>query len=59
MLTGLFENAFPAWLKLLVEKVNASKRIAMPFEDNIHFDQIIALLSVAVKDNKVNVNKAI
>jgi hypothetical protein len=43
----------------MVEKVSACKKIATIFGNNDHFDSIIALLAVAVKDSEKNVEKAI
>lgn len=56
MLKGLFEGCFPSWLRILKEKINACKPAL--FENNIHFDPIIALFSIACEDTK-NAEKAI
>lgn len=58
MLTGLFENCFPSWLRKLSEKINAKKRVALSYDNNEHFDSILAILAVAVKDNQQNAEKA-
>jgi hypothetical protein len=46
-------------LRILLERINACKRIATIYEDNDHFDAIIALMSVSLKDNRRNVDKAV
>jgi hypothetical protein len=59
MLSGLFENCFPSWFRILLEKISACKKLAITYENNDHFDAIVALLASAVKDNESNVMKAI
>lgn len=59
MLTGLYQNCFPSWLRIFVEKINNCKRIATICENNEHFDSIIALMAVSVKNCRLNVKKAI
>jgi hypothetical protein len=34
MLTGLYENCFPSWLRILLERINNCKRIASVYENN-------------------------
>jgi hypothetical protein len=48
MLTGLYENSFPSWLRKLIERVNACKRIASIYENNAHFDAVLALVSASL-----------
>lgn len=50
MLSGLYENCFPQWLRTLLDKVNSCKRIGTIYEDNPHYDSIIALMAVSLKD---------
>lgn len=59
MLTGLFENGFPSWFRMLFDKINACKRIGSNYEDNEHYDSIIALMSVSVKSSAANVRKTL
>ena len=59
MLTGMYENCFPTWLRILLERINNCKRIATVYENNAHFDSIIALMAVSVKDCRINVRRAI
>lgn len=58
MLTGLFENGFPTWLRMLWDKINACKRISSNYENNEHYDSIVALLAASVKSSNTNVKKA-
>lgn len=58
MLTGLFENCFPSWLRKLNDKINNKKKGAASYDNNEHFDSILAILAVAVKENQVNAEKA-
>jgi len=51
MLTGLFENCFPSWLRKLNDKINNKKKGAASYDNNEHFDSILAILAVAVKQN--------
>lgn len=58
MLVGLYENCFPVWFKSLNDKINICRKIAIIYENNDHFDAIIALMAVSVKD-KENSKKAV
>jgi hypothetical protein len=58
MLTGLFENCFPSWLRILNDRINAKKRVAAAYDNNDHFDSSLAILAVAVKENSTNAEKA-
>jgi hypothetical protein len=61
MLTGLYENCFPQWLRQLILRINACKRIAVVYEDNPHFDASIGLLSASLlgDDGRKNAEKAL
>ena len=59
ILTGLYENCFPTWLRILQERVIACRKIATIYEDNSHFDSIIALMSCSLKEPYKNVEKAV
>ena len=48
MLTGLFENCFPQWLRALLVRLNSARKIAVIYEDNAHFDSALGLLSVSL-----------
>lgn len=59
MLMGLYENFFPSWLRTLLERINSFRRIGSTFENNAHFDSIIALISVSLKNCRSNVQIAV
>ena len=42
-----------------MDRINSCKRIATLYEDNAHFDAIMALMAVSLKNCKKNVEKAI
>ena len=48
MLTGLFENCFPQWLRQLLIRLNSCRKIAVIYDDNPHFDSCLGLLSVSL-----------
>lgn len=59
MLMGLYENFFPSWLRTLLERINSFRGIGSTFEKNAHFDSIIALYSVSLKNCSSNVQIAV
>jgi hypothetical protein len=61
MLTGMFDMCFPEWLKTYTSVIasNRSKNKENYLGDDDHYDAIICLLAVSVKDNPENVQKVL
>lgn len=59
MLSGLYENCFPQWLRTLIDKINACKRIGAIYENNPHYDSIVALMAASLKNSKYNAQMAV
>lgn len=54
MLTGLYDMCFPVWLRVYSKKIDVHKKHGTTMDNHEHFDAIIALISVSVKNNQSN-----
>ena len=59
MLTGMYEMCFPVWLYSYCQKIDQCKAQRIMMGNDDHFDAIISLVSVSVKDNEDNVDKVL
>ena len=61
MLTGMYDMCFPEWLKSYTSVItsNKSKNKESFLGDDDHYDAIICLLAVSVKDNDQNVERVL
>lgn len=58
-MTGLYENCFPTWLRIMRDRIKETMHISATFEGQAHFDLIIALFSVSLVESEENVKKAV
>jgi GGDEF domain-containing protein len=56
MLTGMYDLCFPIWLRLYCEKLDFFKQMNDQMGNHDHYDAIIKLLAISVKDNPENVD---
>jgi len=57
MLAGMFEMCFPVWLRLYCEKLDHCKNTKQVMVNDEHYDAIVSLVAVSVKDNDQNVER--
>lgn len=56
MLTGMYDLCFPIWLRLYCEKLDFFKQMNDRMGNHDHYDAIIKLIAISVKDNQENVD---
>lgn len=57
LLSGMYDTCFPVWLRMYREKIEFCKRQEYQMGNDDHYDIIISLISLSVKDNPENVQK--
>jgi len=55
----MYEMCFPVWLYSYCQKIDQCKAQRIMMGNDDHFDAIISLVSVSVKDNEDNVDKVL
>jgi hypothetical protein len=59
MLTGMYDMCFPIWLRIYCDKLDFFKQTNSKMGNHDHYDAIIKLLAISVKDNATNVDLVI
>ena len=54
MLKGMYDQCFPIWLRIFTEQLLVTDKNKPMFGDHDHFDAIIKLIAVSVKDFEDN-----
>ena len=55
MLTPMFDNCFPTWIRTYEKKIKAAKKQKTLIGNDEHYDAVIQLLADSVIDNDDNV----